>query len=41
MSGVQAEASVAELADANLFDVEAPIAVHYSRSSTSGVPLLS
>ena len=41
MSGVQAETSVAELADANLFDVEAPIAVHYSRSSISSVPLLS
>jgi hypothetical protein len=32
---------VARLAEANLFDVDGPIGVHYSRSSISGNPLLS
>jgi hypothetical protein len=41
MSAEHAATVAVELADANLFDIEAPIAVHYSRSSISGVPLLS
>lgn len=41
MSGEHATTVAAQLADANLFDVSAPIAVHYSRSSITGVPLLS
>jgi hypothetical protein len=41
MSAEHATTAVAQLADANLFDVDAPIAVHYSRSSFGGVPLLS
>ncbi|MET0765908.1 MAG: hypothetical protein ABWY29_13665 [Blastococcus sp.] len=42
MPGEHATAVVAaQLDDANLFDVDSPIAVHYSRSSISGVPLLS
>jgi hypothetical protein len=41
MSGEHAATVVAQLADANLFDIDVPIAVHYSRSSFGGVPLLS
>ena len=41
MSGMHATTGVAQLADANLFDIEGPIAVHYSRTSFGGVPLLS
>jgi hypothetical protein len=41
MSEEHATTVVAGLADANLFDVDAPIAVHYSRTSITGVPLLS
>jgi hypothetical protein len=33
--------AVAGLGEANLFDVDGPIGVHYSRSSISGRPLLS
>jgi hypothetical protein len=41
MSGEHAATGVAPLADANLVEVDAPIAVHYSRSSITGAPLLS
>lgn len=41
MSREHATTVVAQLADANLFDIDAPLAVHYSRSSFGGVPLLS
>jgi hypothetical protein len=41
MSGEHATTVAVELADANLFDIETPIAVHYSRSSITGAPLLS
>jgi hypothetical protein len=41
MSAEHTTTAIAQLADANLFDVSAPIGVHYSRSSITGVPLLS
>jgi hypothetical protein len=41
MSTEHATAVVAQLADANLFEIEAPIAVHYARSSITGSPQLS
>jgi hypothetical protein len=41
MSGEHATTVTAQLADANQFDISAPIGVHYSRSSITGVPLLS
>ena len=41
MSTQHATAVAAQLGDANLFDIDEPIAVHYSRSSISGSPLLS
>jgi len=41
MSGQQAATVALDLRDANLFDIQTPIAVHYSRSSITGVPLLS
>jgi hypothetical protein len=41
MSEEHATTVVAQLADANLFDIDAPIAVHYSRTSFGAVPLLS
>jgi hypothetical protein len=41
MSGEQTATTVARLADANQFDIDGPIGVHYSRSSFGGVPLLS
>jgi hypothetical protein len=41
MSGEHATATVAQLTEANLFDIDGPIAVHYSRSSITGQPLLS
>jgi hypothetical protein len=41
MSGEHATTVAVELADANLFDIETPISVHYSRSSITGAPLLS
>ena len=41
MSGDHTATVVAQLADANQFDIDGPIAVHYSRSSFGGVPLLS
>ncbi|HYH26484.1 MAG TPA: hypothetical protein VD834_14145 [Blastococcus sp.] len=41
MSGTQSTTVGAQLDEANLFDIDAPIAVHYSRSSIAGVPLLS
>jgi hypothetical protein len=41
MPGEHATTVVAQLDDANLFDIEGPIAVHYSRSSINGQPLLS
>jgi hypothetical protein len=37
----QTTTTIAQLADANLFQISAPIAVNYSRSSISGAPLLS
>ena len=37
----QTTTTIARLADANLFQISAPIAVNYSRSSISGAPLLS
>lgn len=40
--GYEDEATIAkQLADANLFDIAAPIRINYSRSSITGVPLLS
>ncbi|MCZ2860739.1 hypothetical protein [Blastococcus sp. VKM Ac-2987] len=41
MSGEHATPVVTQLADANLFDISAPIGIHYSRSSITGAPLLS
>ena len=41
MAAEHTTTAIAQLADANLFDVDAPIGVHYSRSSITGVPLLS
>jgi hypothetical protein len=41
MSEEHATTVATQLAEANLFDVTAPVAVHYSRSSSTGVPLLS
>lgn len=40
--GYEDEATIAkQLADANLFDIAPPIRINYSRSSITGVPLLS
>jgi hypothetical protein len=40
--GSEDEATIAkQLADANLFDIAAPIRINYSRTSFTGVPLLS
>jgi hypothetical protein len=41
MSAEHRTTAIAGLAEANLFDVSTPIGVHYSRSSPTGVPLLS
>jgi hypothetical protein len=41
MSAEHATTVAVQLGDANLFDIVGPIAVHYSRTSFSGVPLLS
>ncbi|GAA4734808.1 hypothetical protein GCM10023328_13550 [Modestobacter marinus] len=41
MSAEHTTTAVAQLAEANLFDVSASIGVHYSRSSITGLPLLS
>lgn len=41
MSQHRATATVTPLADANLFDISAPMRISYSRSSISGRPLFS
>jgi hypothetical protein len=41
MSVQHATTAVVELAEANQLDIDAPIAVHYSRTSITGRPLLS
>jgi hypothetical protein len=41
MSAEHATTVVAQLGDANLFDIAGPIAVHYTRTSFGGVPQLS
>jgi hypothetical protein len=41
MSVQHATTAVVELAEANQLDIDAPIAVHYSRTSITGRPLLT